>query len=113
MTDSSDAAGAVHRPVVKVCAISSAEEGRVAVAAGAQALGLVPAMPGRPGVISEGLIAEILDRVKAAGFRWSRFAGCWWAKQSAETLAAANRLTTVLYDGIQALQNGIASEAFG
>jgi len=31
----------------------------------------------------------------------------------AETLAAANRLTTVLYDGIQALQNGIASEAFG
>ena len=64
VTDSSDAAGAVLRPVVKVCAISSAEEGRVAVAAGAQALGLVPAMPGRPGVISEGLIAEILDRVR-------------------------------------------------
>ena len=52
------------RPVVKVCAISSAEEGRVAVAAGAGALGLVSAMPGRPGVISEGLIAEILDRVR-------------------------------------------------
>jgi hypothetical protein len=36
--------------------------------------------------------AEILDRVKAAGFRWSRFAGCWWAKQSAETLAAAQAI---------------------
>lgn len=36
--------------------------------------------------------AEILDRVKAAGFRWSRFAGCWWAKQSAETLAAAQSI---------------------
>ena len=59
MTDSSDTAGAVLRPVVKVCAISSAEEGRVAVAAGAQALGLVSAMPSGPGVIEEALVAEI------------------------------------------------------
>lgn len=36
--------------------------------------------------------ADVLDRVKAAGFRWSRFAGCWWAKQSADTLAAAQAI---------------------
>ncbi len=30
-----------------------------------------------------------IDRVKAAGFRWSRFSGCWWAKASERTLAFA------------------------
>ena len=31
----------------------------------------------------------------------------------AETLASANRMSTVLYDGVQALQNSISSEAWG
>jgi phosphoribosylanthranilate isomerase len=44
---------------VKICCISSVAEARMAVAAGANALGLVSAMPSGPGVIEEELIAEI------------------------------------------------------
>ncbi len=50
-------------PRVKICCISSVEEARLAVAAGASALGLVAAMPSGPGVISEELIAEIARSV--------------------------------------------------
>ena len=50
-------------PQVKICCISSAEEARQAVAAGAHALGLVSAMPSGPGVIDEALIAEIAAAV--------------------------------------------------
>ena len=48
---------------VKICCISSVEEARLAVAAGASAVGLVSAMPSGPGVISESLIAEIAPTV--------------------------------------------------
>lgn len=48
---------------MKVCCISSVEEARIAVAAGAHALGLVSAMPSGPGPISEELIAEITRTV--------------------------------------------------
>lgn len=44
---------------IKVCCVSSTEEARAAVAAGASAVGLVSAMPSGPGVIEESLIAEI------------------------------------------------------
>jgi phosphoribosylanthranilate isomerase len=50
---------ATSRPRVKVCCISSRLEARLAVSAGAHALGLVSAMPSGPGVIAEELIAEI------------------------------------------------------
>lgn len=50
-------------PQVKICCISSAEEARQAVAAGAHALGLVSVMPSGPGVIDESLIAEIAAAV--------------------------------------------------
>lgn len=46
-------------PVVKICCISSPEEARAAIEAGASALGLVSRMPSGPGVISEVQIAEI------------------------------------------------------
>lgn len=48
---------------VKICCISSAEEARLAVAAGAAALGLVGHMPSGPGVIADALIAEIAAAV--------------------------------------------------
>ena len=48
---------------MKICCISSVAEARLAVAAGASALGLVSAMPSGPGVIDEGLIAEIARQV--------------------------------------------------
>lgn len=54
---------ATARPRVKVCCISSVEEARLAVAAGAHALGLVSAMPSGPGVIGEELIARIAAAV--------------------------------------------------
>ncbi|HWH84919.1 MAG TPA: phosphoribosylanthranilate isomerase [Burkholderiaceae bacterium] len=50
-------------PFVKVCCISSVAEARLAVAAGASALGLVSAMPSGPGVIGEALIAQIAAQV--------------------------------------------------
>ena len=49
----------MHRPRVKICCISSVEEARTAIRHGADALGLVSAMPSGPGVISDNAIAEI------------------------------------------------------
>lgn len=48
-----------NRPRVKVCCIQSVDEAWMAIDAGASALGFVSAMPSGPGVIPEGLIAEI------------------------------------------------------
>lgn len=42
-----------------MCCIASIEEARIAIRAGADALGLVGAMPSGPGPIDDGLIAEI------------------------------------------------------
>ena len=50
-------------PRIKICCISSVEEARVAVAAGASALGLVGKMPSGPGVISDAMIATIARSV--------------------------------------------------
>lgn len=50
-------------PPVKVCCIQSVAEARMAISAGASALGLVSKMPSGPGVISEELIAEIAASV--------------------------------------------------
>ena len=49
----------VKTPRIKICCIQSIDEARMAVRAGASALGLVSAMPSGPGVISEERIAEI------------------------------------------------------
>lgn len=46
-------------PQVKVCCIASLAEARMAIDAGAAAIGLVSAMPSGPGPIDEDLIAEI------------------------------------------------------
>jgi len=47
------------RPRIKICCIASVEEAWVAIDAGANAIGLVSAMPSGPGPIPEDLIAEI------------------------------------------------------
>ncbi len=54
---------ATARPRVKICCISSSQEASLAVEYGAAALGLVSEMPSGPGVIAEGLIAEIAATV--------------------------------------------------
>ncbi len=51
------------RPRVKICCIQSPAEARTAIAYGADALGLVSAMPSGPGPIAETLIAEIAATV--------------------------------------------------
>jgi len=48
---------------IKVCCISSPEEARIAIEAGAHALGLVSAMPSGPGPIDEVLIGQIASAV--------------------------------------------------
>jgi phosphoribosylanthranilate isomerase len=48
---------------VKICGIGSLAEARLAVEAGASAIGLVSAMPSGPGVISDELIAAIAATV--------------------------------------------------
>jgi phosphoribosylanthranilate isomerase len=53
----------VNHVKVKVCCISSVEEARTAIDAGADAVGLVSSMPSGPGVISEDLIREIARTV--------------------------------------------------
>lgn len=51
------------RPRVKICCIMSREEARLAVQAGASALGLVAAMPSGPGVIGDEEIRRIVAGV--------------------------------------------------
>jgi phosphoribosylanthranilate isomerase len=51
------------RPRIKICCIASLDEAKMAVEAGASALGLVSAMPSGPGPISETEIAQIAPRV--------------------------------------------------
>ena len=50
-------------PRVKICCIASIEEAWMAIDAGANAIGLVSAMPSGPGPIPEDLIAEIAATV--------------------------------------------------
>jgi phosphoribosylanthranilate isomerase len=52
-----------HLPFVKICCITSPAEARLAIAAGASALGLVSAMPSGPGVIGDEQIAAIAAQV--------------------------------------------------
>ena len=63
---------------------------------------------GLPCFLFPDTLAKLAGRLRAeeGDLRAARF-------MRAETLAAANKLTTVLYDGIQMMQNGIASEAWG
>ena len=53
----------MSRTRIKICCIASLEEARLAIAAGADALGLVGAMPSGPGPIADELIALIAGQV--------------------------------------------------
>ena len=53
----------MRRVRIKICCIQSADEARLAIAAGADALGLVGTMPSGPGPIDNELIATIAARV--------------------------------------------------
>lgn len=51
------------KPRIKICCISSVDEARLAVGAGASAVGLVGPMPSGPGVITDSQIFEIAKTV--------------------------------------------------
>jgi phosphoribosylanthranilate isomerase len=51
------------RPRVKICCIANIEEAQLAIRYGANAIGLVSAMPSGPGPISEEAIAEIAPKI--------------------------------------------------
>ena len=53
----------MRRTRIKICCIGSIEEAALAIAHGADALGLVGPMPSGPGVIDDDLIADIVDTV--------------------------------------------------
>lgn len=53
----------MSKPRIKICCISSVDEARAAVAAGAAALGLVGPMPSGPGVITDDEIYAIAKEV--------------------------------------------------
>jgi phosphoribosylanthranilate isomerase len=79
-----------HRfPFVKVCCIASQQEASMALAAGADALGLVSSMPSGPGVIADALIAQIAKQValqaQAVGRDLHTF--LLTARQTAESIA--------------------------
>ena len=50
--------------MVKICCISSIDEAETAIEAGADAIGLVSAMPSGPGIISDDTIASIMTQVE-------------------------------------------------
>ena len=56
----------MSQPFVKICCIKSVSEARLAISAGASAIGLVSDMPSGPGVISNDLIAEIARSIPTA-----------------------------------------------
>lgn len=53
----------IKRVRVKICCISSVDEAKLAIAAGADALGLVGKMPSGPGPIPDELIASIIKNI--------------------------------------------------
>ena len=54
------------RPRVKICCLGNVEEAKLAIDYGASALGLVSEMPSGPGMVSEGLIAQVASLVPPA-----------------------------------------------
>jgi phosphoribosylanthranilate isomerase len=57
---------AIRHPRIKICCIMSEAEARMAVEAGAHAIGLVSHMPSGPGVIRDELIARIAAATQSA-----------------------------------------------
>lgn len=59
--------GATTRTRVKICCMQSVDEAQLAIESGADAIGLVSAMPSGPGPIAEEMIAEIAAWARQTG----------------------------------------------
>src|SRR5438046_2125994 len=100
---------------IKICCIASVDEARLAIGAGADALGLVSAMPSGPGPIADELIREIRRHVPPpiATFLLTcrqdveaiaaqlRFTGC-------NTVQLCDEVTSGSYDALRAAAPNIS-----
>lgn len=100
---------------IKICCISSVKEAALAVAYGADALGLVSAMPSGPGVISDELAREIAASVPPAVASFlltSRQSASGIIEQQrfvrSNTLQIVDRLTDGTYQNLRDALPGIA-----
>jgi phosphoribosylanthranilate isomerase len=85
---------------IKICCIASLGEAQLAQAAGAAAIGLVSAMPSGPGVIEDGLIAQISDAMRVTPLRRFLLTSQTLALGIAAQHAAAGTTTLQLVDAL-------------
>jgi phosphoribosylanthranilate isomerase len=103
------------RPRVKICCINSVNEANLAIHYGASALGLVSEMPSGPGILSEGLIAQVASMVPPAvsSFLLTSKVDTWGiiAQQrrlGVNTIQICDRLQNGTYDDLRQALPGIA-----
>jgi phosphoribosylanthranilate isomerase len=91
-------------PKVKICCIADEAEARLAVQAGAAALGLVSAMPSGPGVISDAQVAHITTALRDTAVRTFLLTARTQALDIANQHAAAGATTLQLVDHVDSTQ---------
>ncbi len=87
-------------PRIKICCIASVAEARLAQAAGASALGLVSAMPSGPGVVADGVIAEVAAAMRGQTVRTFLLTARTSATHIARQQHAARTTTLQLVDQV-------------
>ena len=87
-------------PAVKICCIASVAEARLALAAGAGALGLVSAMPSGPGVVDDDVIAEVAASMRGDPVRTFLLTSRTHAADIARQHGAAGTTTLQLVDHV-------------
>jgi phosphoribosylanthranilate isomerase len=91
-------------PKVKICCIADEAEARLAVQAGAAALGLVSAMPSGPGVISDAQVAQIAAALRDTAVQTFLLTARTVALDIAQQHAAAGSTTLQLVDDVGSTQ---------
>src|SRR4029078_1593503 len=100
---------------IKICCIASIEEAWMAIDAGANAIGLVSAMPSGPGPLPEDLIADIAAIVPpgVSSFLLTCLQDATsiidqQRRRRVNTIQICDRLTQGSYDGLREALPGIA-----
>ncbi len=105
----------VSAPRIKICCIASVAEANEAIAAGADAIGLVSAMPSGPGPIDEDRIAAIAARIPPpiatfllTSLQSAREIAAQHRRCRTNTIQIVDRLTDGTYDDLRSSLPGIA-----
>lgn len=103
------------RPRVKICCIRNVDEARLAIHYGASALGLVSEMPSGPGIVSEGLIAQVASMMPPAVSSFLLTSKpdtlsiiAQQRRLGVNTIQICDRLTSGTYDDLRQALPGIA-----